>query len=175
MTPKQIRFVDEYLIDLNATAAARRAGYSGTEEALRVTASRLVTKANVAAAIKTAMQERGERSRATADRVLLELEWMALVDVSEFASITSPEGLPALPSGLRRAVVGWTWTKSGAFVLKFAKESAIGLLGRHHKLFTDVVERKGISNLGERLASARKRMLRTRDSEPALPNPKSSI
>lgn len=44
MTPKQKRFVEEYALDHNAAAAARRAGYSAN--GAKVTASRLLTSAN---------------------------------------------------------------------------------------------------------------------------------
>lgn len=46
MTPKQRRFVDEYLIDLNATAAAKRAGYS--QRTARSQAERLLTNVDIA-------------------------------------------------------------------------------------------------------------------------------
>ena len=157
MTPKQLRFVAEYLIDLNATAAARRAGYGGTDEALRVTASRMLTKPNVSDAINVAMEERGQRTKVTADRVLLEIERMALIDVCEFVDVKSPADLAKMPAKHRQAVVGWSWDKCGNFVLKFAKESALSLLGRHHKLFTEVIEHKGTFDLVRRLAAARKR------------------
>jgi phage terminase small subunit len=49
LTPKQQRFVAEYLIDSNATQAAIRAGYSAASA--KVTASRLLTKANIRAAV----------------------------------------------------------------------------------------------------------------------------
>lgn len=54
LNPKQKRFVDEYLVDLNGAAAAVRAGYS--PGCAKVTASRLLTRANV----REALRERGE-------------------------------------------------------------------------------------------------------------------
>ena len=77
LTPKQQRFVDEYLIDLNATQAAIRAGYSpktaqqmGTEN---------LSKPVIAEAINEAQQERQKRTLVTQDDVirglLTEAEW----------------------------------------------------------------------------------------------------
>lgn len=54
LTDKQQRFVDEYMIDMNATAAYLRAGYNCTEEAARRAASRLLTNVDV-------MSEIGQR------------------------------------------------------------------------------------------------------------------
>lgn len=70
LTPKQQRFIDEYLTDLNATQAYLRAGYKVSENVAKVNASRMLTKANVQAAIKKAMDKRSERTEIKADDVL---------------------------------------------------------------------------------------------------------
>ena len=56
---KQARFVEEYLIDANATQAAIRAGYSA--KTARVVGCRNITKANIAAEIEKAQRKRAER------------------------------------------------------------------------------------------------------------------
>jgi phage terminase small subunit len=68
LTAKQARFVQEYLVDCNGAAAARRAGYSG-HRADRQAQDNL-RKPAVAAAIAGAQAERAERLRLTADWVL---------------------------------------------------------------------------------------------------------
>jgi phage terminase small subunit len=79
LTPKQERFVEEYLIDLNATQAAIRAGYSQRtassigEENLR--------KPEISAAIQAAKAARTERTHITQDRVLQELARIAFFDL----------------------------------------------------------------------------------------------
>jgi phage terminase small subunit len=79
LTPKQTRFVDEYLVDLNATQAAIRAGYSAkTADAI---GRENLGKPLVAAAVAARKKERAERTRITADRVLLELARIAFFDV----------------------------------------------------------------------------------------------
>ena len=74
MTPKQKRFVEEYLVDLNAAAAARRAGYA------KGSAWRLMRHRAVAAAIEEAQEQRAQRTRVSADRVITELAKVAFGD-----------------------------------------------------------------------------------------------
>ena len=58
LTPRQERFVDEYLIDLNATQAAIRAGYAGySERGAHVPGAELLTNRKVSAAVEKAMAE----------------------------------------------------------------------------------------------------------------------
>lgn len=78
MTPKQARFVSEYLIDLNASAAARRAGYS-TKTADRI-GPELLGKTCVSKLIAERIQKRQQRTEITQDSVLRNLK--ALVDRS---------------------------------------------------------------------------------------------
>jgi hypothetical protein len=63
MTSRQRRFVDEYLVDLNATQAAIRAGYSA--RTANEQGARLLTNASVASAIQAAQQARSERVQIT--------------------------------------------------------------------------------------------------------------
>lgn len=79
LTPKEERFVEEYLIDLNATAAAARAGYSGRSAG--DIGHELLRRERVATAIQEAKARRSERTEITADRVLEELRRIALADV----------------------------------------------------------------------------------------------
>lgn len=66
----QVRFVEEYLIDLNRTAAYRRAGYKGEGNTAYVNASRLLRNAKVSQAIRDALDERSRRVKVTQDEVL---------------------------------------------------------------------------------------------------------
>lgn len=82
LTPKQKAFVDEYLIDLNATQACIRAGYS------KKTADRigpeLLGNPCVSAAIQKAMQERQRRTEVTQDYVIAKLKEIADKDASDY-------------------------------------------------------------------------------------------
>ncbi|MCK6157372.1 terminase small subunit [Moraxella osloensis] len=77
LTPKQQRFVDEYLIDLNATQAAIRSGYS--EKTAQEQGYQLLQKTSVLNAIELAKTERQKRTMVTQDDVirglLTEAEW----------------------------------------------------------------------------------------------------
>ena len=81
LTPKQQRFVDEYLIDLNATQAAIRAGYSARSAA--VEGARLLTNAKVGAAVAAAQSARATRTQITADAVLTRWWSIATADPNE--------------------------------------------------------------------------------------------
>ena len=85
LTPKQQRFVDEYLIDLNATQAAIRAGYS-PKTADKI-ASQLLGKTRVAEAIEQAKAERSERTKITQDDVLKMWHDLAAVDYNEISQL----------------------------------------------------------------------------------------
>ena len=84
LTPRQASFVAEYLKDLNATQAARRAGYS--ERTVNRQGPRLLVNVGVAAAIQEAFEERSRRTEITQDRVLLELARLAFADIGEIVS-----------------------------------------------------------------------------------------
>ena len=72
MTPKQAQFVKEYLIDLNATQAAIRAGYS--EKSAMEQGYQLLQKTSVQEAIQAAMKEREERTEITQDMVMRDIQ-----------------------------------------------------------------------------------------------------
>jgi phage terminase small subunit len=79
LTPKQQVFVAEYLVDLNATKAAIRAGY--VEKSAHVHASRMLRNAKVSDAIAEAMSARSQRTEITIDRVLKEYARLAFLDI----------------------------------------------------------------------------------------------
>lgn len=86
LTAKQQKFIVEYLIDLNATQAAIRAGYSA-KTAFAIGAENL-TKPLIKQALKKAMDERGERTQVTADRVLEELALMGFSNMLDYTRTT---------------------------------------------------------------------------------------
>ncbi|WP_221622714.1 terminase small subunit [Burkholderia stagnalis] len=75
LTAKQMRFVDEYLVDLNGTAAARRAGYS--ERTANEQAARLLAKVSVQHAVAERIKARTARTEIDQDRIVREL-WHVL-------------------------------------------------------------------------------------------------
>ena len=87
LTPKQSAFVAEYLIDLNATQAAIRAGYSAKTAA--VIGVENLRKPNIDAAIQEAKQKRAERTEISQDNILAEIAKIAFSDVRR---IFKPDG-----------------------------------------------------------------------------------
>lgn len=85
LTARQSRFVDEYLVDLNAKQAAIRAGYA--ERSAEVTASRLLSNAKVASVIQARMGERSARTKITADMVLDRWWEIATADAGELTQL----------------------------------------------------------------------------------------
>ena len=84
LTPKQQRFVEEYLIDLNATQAAIRAGYS--EKTANEIGAENLAKPSIAKAIQDAIKERSERVQIDADyilRRLVEIDQMDVLDIMD--------------------------------------------------------------------------------------------
>ncbi len=81
LTPKQEAFSNEYLIDLNATQAAIRAGYS--EKTANEQGSRLLANVKVAARIQELKNKRSERTRINADWLLTRLADEAEADIAD--------------------------------------------------------------------------------------------
>ena len=86
LNPKQQRFVEEYLIDLNATQAAIRAGYS--PKTATAIASENLSKPSISAAIACAMAERSKRTGITQDRILEELAKVAFINLTDIVDDT---------------------------------------------------------------------------------------
>jgi hypothetical protein len=81
LNPRQKRFVEEFLVDLNGTQAAIRAGYS--ESAARRQATRMLDDQVICNAIKAAMDARSARTLVNADTVLRQWLAMATADPNE--------------------------------------------------------------------------------------------
>lgn len=81
LTSRQARFVEEYLLDLNATAAARRSGYSA--KTAEQQGPRLLGNVEVALAIREAQAARSARVQLSADGVLQELGRIIVADPRE--------------------------------------------------------------------------------------------
>lgn len=82
LNDKQRRFCEEYLIDLNATQAAIRAGYS--EASARQIGTENLSKPAVQSYISELQKERAERTQITADRVLREVANIAFSNIADF-------------------------------------------------------------------------------------------
>lgn len=146
LNDRQRQFVREYLIDFNATQAAIRAGYS--PKAATAVASRLLTNANVSAAIEEGRQRLAEKTDITAERVLAELAKIAFLDVRKaFNADGSLKPIDELDDNTAAAIAGLevaAINEDGATIgslkkIKLAdKISALEKLGRNLNLFNTV-------------------------------------
>lgn len=152
MTPKQQLFVREYLVDLNATQAAIRAGYSA-KTAQRIAHQLLHETPAVAAAVQAGMDKRSAKLEITAERVLQEIARLAFFDPSKlYDEHGRPRPVHKLDEDTRRAIAGVEIDEVGGGdkplvvtrKVKLADKGAnLERLGRHLKLFTDKVEISG--------------------------------
>lgn len=84
MKPEWELFVNEYLVDLNAGKAAKRAGFGTTDGSYRVLGHKLLTKVNIRRAIRKAFKKRLARIQLKQDDVLKELALIGLSDVMDY-------------------------------------------------------------------------------------------
>ncbi len=84
LSAKQRKFADEYLLDLNASAAYKRAGYKGVGNSAASCASRMLTHAGVAAYIRERQMALQEKTEITQERVILEYARIAFLDPRKF-------------------------------------------------------------------------------------------
>lgn len=146
LTAKQKRFVEEYLVDLNATQAAIRAGYS--VDSARDIGCENLTKPNIQAAVGKAMAERSKRTGINQDRVVLELAKVAFVNVADVVDLTDGSILNGASTDDLACIEGIKYKRSDTDTgsseereIKFAsKMKALELLGKHLGMWDDKAE-----------------------------------
>jgi phage terminase small subunit len=152
---RQQRFVEEYLLDLNATQAAIRAGYSA--KTADVTGPRLLGKVGVQEKLQAAKVKRAERVGITQDRVLEEVALLSFSDITHYAVSDSGHVEPteAAPPGAMRALssikrkITTRGSGENAEVTReveirlWDKPGPLKLAGRHVGLFPDRLEVTG--------------------------------
>lgn len=146
LTEKQKRFVEEYLIDLNATQAAIRAGYS--PNTAKDIGCENLAKPNIRACIDKEIAERSKRTGINQDRVIRELARLAFVnanDVIDMEEATLKDGATEDDTAAISSVkVKTIPTKEGEGIEREIKLTdklkALELLGKHLGMFKDKVE-----------------------------------
>ena len=137
LTPKQQRFVEEYLIDLNATQAYIRAGYAvKSEDVAAATASKLLRNAKVQEAIQEAQKKLSERTGITQEYVLSNIQ-KVIERCMQHEAVQARDGSPLLVEGPEGDL---------ACLFEFKETGALKgleLLGRHLGLFVDKVQHTG--------------------------------
>lgn len=145
LTDKQALFVEEYLVDLNATQAAIRAGYSS--DTAGAIGHENLNKPEIAGAISEAFARRMKRTEIDQDRVLKELAAVAFGDIREMFTpgghLLSPVDLSdeaaALLAGFDVVTVkrGEGEVDHIAKIKRNDKMKALEMLGRHLGMFND--------------------------------------
>lgn len=198
LTPKQRRFVDEYLIDLNATQAAIRAKYSAKTAASQ--GERMLRNVEIQRALAKRMKDREQRTEITQDRVLRELAKIGFSDIrkavkwgetelrvseGEEGELMPFHGLALLGSDqidddTAAAISEVSEGREGLKVKFHDKKGALVEMGRHLGLFTPKghaeldVELKRIEIDNKKLANEKLRR-ELEDPNKGLPEPKQVI
>lgn len=142
LTDKQQRFVDEYLIDLNATQAAIRAGYSAKTADQQ--GSRLLANVKVKQAVAEKQAQRSKRTGVNQDRVVLELAKVAFAKITDIVDSNgkikedaSPDDLACIES-IKYKESDNEYGGSVEREVKIAsKLKALELLGKHLGMWSD--------------------------------------
>ena len=158
LTAKQIRFVDEYLVDLNATQAAIRAGYS--EKTANTIGAQNLAKLSIQAEILRRQKDLQRRTAISQDRVIKELARVAFADVADYVQVETriinrgdievPLELAVhketaeLSADQRAAIASIKQGANGVEIKLHDKIKALELLGRHIGMFNDKLSLSGI-------------------------------
>ena len=145
LTDKQKKFIDEYLVDLNATQAAIRAGYK--EKAAYRTGAENLRKPQIQEEIQKRMEERQKRTEITQDMVLQELAAIAFARVTDYVSVkggmAKVKDTDQLSDSQIAAIAGIKETQNGIEVKLGSKEKTLELLGRHLGMWNDKLDVSG--------------------------------
>ena len=149
LNDKQRRFVDEYLVDLNATQAAIRAGYSPKTAGAQ--AFKLLKIAEIQQAIQDAMKALEKRTEITQDMVLRELARVAFGNKRNLmrwgpggVTLLDSEEIGEADAAMVSEVSETTSATGGSIKLKtHDKVKALELLGKHLGMFSDKLELTG--------------------------------
>lgn len=137
---KQKRFVDEYLIDLNATKAAIRAGYS--EASAHVEGSKLLNIGRIKSLVEKEIHARLLRTQSSQDKVIKELERLAFSDMANVATwndftVKFKDSLAMSPDVTASIIEVSSSDKMGMKVKLHDKVRALELLGNHLGMFKE--------------------------------------
>ena len=157
MTPKQTRFIAEYLIDLNATQAATRAGYS--QKTAASIGEELLRKPEISAAVIAGQAKQLARADLTATRVLEEMRRLAFSDVRDLFDAQgnlrpihtlTPEQsacIAGLEVIIKNAKAGDGQTDTVHKVKVWDKPKVLDMLGKHFGILTEQVQHTGTLTL----------------------------
>lgn len=173
LSDRQRRFIAEYLIDLNASAAAERAGYS--PKTAKSIGCEQLQKPAVAAEIARLQSAQLRKADLSATRVLEELRRLAFSDLSDAVDpVTGAlRAMHAIPTDLRAAIAAVKLTKKNLTtgdgivddiveVKLWDKTRALEMLAKHFKLLQDIVRIESTETLVSALQAGRARVAKAR-------------
>ncbi|HBZ6635238.1 terminase small subunit [Clostridium botulinum] len=158
MTAKQKLFCNEYLIDLNATQAAIRAGYS--ESSAKEIGSINLTKVNIKEYIEKRMGKREIRTEITQDKVLNELAKIGFANIDDYVEVELDEyedkvvkikATKDIPDDKIAAISSIKQGANGIEVKLHDKVKALENIGRHLGMFKDKLEISGTNEIQVKL------------------------
>lgn len=142
LTAKQQRFCDEYLIDLNATQAAIRAGYSAKTADQQ--GSRMLTNVKVQQEIAEKMAERSKRTGINQDRVLQEIAKLALVNIDDVVDLETGRVMKTATKEdlacIQSIKIKPTEFGTEREIKFYDKKGSLELVGKHLGMFKDKAE-----------------------------------
>lgn len=143
LTAKQKRFVEEYLIDLNATQAYIRAGYKNYDSA-GVEANKTLNNPKIRQAVDEAMAERSRRTGINQDRILQEIAKLALVNIDDVVDLQTarikPEATKEDLACIQSIKIKPTEFGEEREIKFYDKKGSLELAGRHLGMFKDKVD-----------------------------------
>lgn len=139
LNDRQARFVAEYLKDMNATAAYKRAGYTAKGNAAEVNAARLLRNAQVQAEVAKRTQKLMGKLEISVERVLRERARLAFLDPRKLVDANGkPLGVHELDEDTAAAVAGFETERGRITKLKLAsKDASLTALEKHLGLYKD--------------------------------------
>ena len=155
LTPKQQLFCDEYLIDLNATQAAIRAGYS--PDSARQIGAENMAKPSIRAYIDKAMAERSKRTGINQDRIIMELARIGLINPDKLINFgeatvrqdASEDDMAAIASVKVKTIPSDDGDIVEREVKLHDKIKALELCGKHLGMFKDNLNINATVNHGK--------------------------
>lgn len=148
LTAKQKRFIEEYLIDLNATQAAIRAGYS--PHTAKEIGSENLSKPHIRTHVERELAERSKRTGINQDRVIRELARIAFVNPTEVVNTqeatlkdNAKEDDTAAIASVKVKIVDGDFSSIEREIRFADKLKALEMLGKHMGMFTDKLHLSG--------------------------------
>jgi phage terminase small subunit len=154
LTAKQKKFCNEYLVDLNATQAAIRAGYSTNTAS--VIGNENLNKPYIKSYIEKRMANREQRTEITQDKVLQELAKIGFANIDDYVTVETDscnrktvkvKPTADIPKDKIAAISSIKQGANGIEVKTHDKVRALENIGRHLGMFKDKLEISGTNEI----------------------------